>query len=1221
MPDVPDALREPGPLDDGDFPEQAYLASFPDVGDAVIQGIVASGLDHWRRYGQAEIATGQRACPPCLADHEDGALSPMAGPTAAAEALPPRSPTARGRTRRSAHASPDAVPFRRGPGHVGGAPDAADGPERHGSTSAVLPSARRIHATPERPDQAAASSFCEEIYLVNNPDVAEAVAAGGFGSGFEHWRQYGRDEERRSVRPTVTAEAFYAYAKPPPDQDFLAETEGFDAEGYLYLYPDVREAVGGRLDDARTHWREHGRAEGRDGPGAAPYRRWSASVAGMLAKPFGLNIYGPFAATSGLGTAARSMVRAVEAAGISFELHGFDVSQGPPRILQREIGRVPTYRVNLILANADQIAWLAGLYPRGRFDDAYNIAMWAWELAAFRPEWFASFGPLDEVWTNSAFERDAISAIAPVPVTKLRLPVEAAPGPVAPARAAFGIPQDRLVFLTVFDVGSTAARKNPAMVVGAFRRAFEGRDDAFLVVKFHSSGLDPGVTRELNRILRGVDNVLVVADRLAASQMTLLQQACDCLVSAHRSEGFGLNIAEFMAMGKPVIATGYSGNLEFFDASVGYPVEYRLVEVERQAGPYMPGYVWAEPLQDSLVAQMLAVSSDPDEAQARGLRAQARMAADYSVERIGVQLRERLLAIGLDAAMPPFVGWLGAARQIATPALIAPLSAYSRAALTGMARAKPVLSVLVPVHDVEPRYLRECVGSVLAQSYPFWELCLCDDRSTRADTVAVLEELRGTDPRVRVRRLETNLGIAGASNTCAEMASGEFLLMLDNDDVLAPDALLEVARAFDADADIEAMYCDEDKIDETGRLIDHYYKPDFSPEHLESVMYVLHMLVVRKRLFLALGGFRQAFSGAQDYDLMLRISRATTHIHHIPRALYHWRAIPGSAAAVVDAKPYALTAGLRALSEHVGEKYGDGAWVEAGLLTGTFRVRRNVRGTPPVTILILTNNTAIELPGRERFHMVDNLVRSILERTTYPNYEIVVVADDNCLSATQQAEMASRGVRVVRYDKGGASFNYAHKANFSVREARSEHLVLLNDDMEVIGEEWLTALLEFSQDPEIGVVGGRLLHADGTIQHVGTVIGVNDGAAHVYHSFPRDFVGYNGFTHVVRNYSAMTGACLATRKSVLAQVGGLDEGYAVDFNDTDLCLRIVEAGYRIVYTPYCEMYHYESISAVRTTQAAAEKARFNARWAKYIAADPHYNVNLARDRFDFVLPG
>jgi cellulose synthase/poly-beta-1,6-N-acetylglucosamine synthase-like glycosyltransferase len=281
-------------------------------------------------------------------------------------------------------------------------------------------------------------------------------------------------------------------------------------------------------------------------------------------------------------------------------------------------------------------------------------------------------------------------------------------------------------------------------------------------------------------------------------------------------------------------------------------------------------------------------------------------------------------------------------------------------------------------------------------------------------------------------------------------------------------------------------------------------------------------------------------------------------------------------------------------------------------------VRRRILGNPRVSLLILTNNTELVLPSRGRFHMVDNMVDSILRHTSYRNYEIVVV-DNSRLSTEQHSRFHSLGVRVENYTGPVVPFNYAAKANFALRACRTEHLVLLNDDMEVINDDWLTSLLELSQDPEVGAVGARLLHADGTVQHVGCVIGVNGGSAHVYHSFPGDFVGYNGFTHLIRNYSAVTGACLATRKSVLSQAGGLDESFAVDFNDTDLCLKIIESGYRVVYTPYAQLFHFEGASAKRATQNADERRRFVARWARYMENDPHFNPNFARDRFDFTV--
>ncbi len=1162
-------------FDAENFPEEAYLVSFGDVRMAVVNGAFESGFAHYMAYGRAEIEAGIRHSP-----FEGGP------PGLERSVLPP----------------PDADPVPVSPT-----------PMPLASSAAAIPYTPPPATTPAPGGE----RFAEELYLALNPDVAALVQDGAFASGRAHWTALGRQDEEAGLRPSITDDSFYQDAV-PPGTDCEVETGNFDAESYFLLYPDVRIALGSDPEAARHHWVHHGRFEGRVGTGVAPYRHWQARPAEVLAKPFGINVFGPFAATSGLGTAARGLLRAIHSVGIATELHPFDVSRAAPRITPTERARRPTYRCNLILANADQIPRLTALYPAGHFDDAYNIAVWAWELAAFRPDWHTSFAPLDEVWTNSDFEIDSIGAIAPVPVHKIRLPVEVAHASPVEGRELFGIPADRLVFLVAFDVGSTSARKNPGLVIDAFREAFAADENVFLVIKFHSTSIEPAITRQLTRALRGAENVLVLADMLPEHEMTLLRAACDVFVSAHRSEGFGLNIAEFMALGKPVIATNYSGNLEFFDSGVGFPIEYDLAEVEAAAGPYMPYYVWANPRRQSLIAQFRAVYEDQPGAWARGQAAAARMREQFSAAQIGHEIRRRLHAIGLSAELPPFLNWVGRTRGMVGSAPVAMLDQHQRQAIAALGMRRPVISLIVPVYNVAAAWLEACVVSVIQQSYPFWELCLCDDASTDAATLAVLARMQGIDPRIKIRRAPSNLGISGASNLSAEMATGEFVAMLDNDDTLHPDALLEVARALFADPDIDVLYTDEDKIDAQGRLVDTYHKPDWSPEHLESVMYVLHMLVVRKRLFLELGGFRDAYSGAQDYDLMLRLSRRTQRVHHIARALYHWRAVEGSSAAVVDAKPYALRAGFRALEDHVAAKHANRAWVEDGLLPGTFRVRRKILGRPRVSLLILTNNAELELPGRGRFHMVDNLVDSILRRTSYRNYEIVVV-DNSKLSADQTARFRALGVRVENFTGAVVPFNYAAKANYALRVCRTEHLVILNDDMEVINEDWLTALLELSQDPEIGGVGARLLHADGTIQHVGCVIGVNNGAAHVYHSFPGDFVGYNGFTHLIRNYSAVTGACFATRKSVMSQVGGLDESFAIDFNDTDLCLKVIEAGYRIAYTPYCSLFHFEGASAKRVTQNADERRRFVARWARYMENDPYFNPNFSKSRFDFTV--
>ena len=348
---------------------------------------------------------------------------------------------------------------------------------------------------------------------------------------------------------------------------------------------------------------------------------------------------------------------------------------------------------------------------------------------------------------------------------------------------------------------------------------------------------------------------------------------------------------------------------------------------------------------------------------------------------------------------------------------------------------------------------------------------------------------------------------------------------------------------------------------------------------------------------------------------MLRLSRETDRIGHIAQKLYAWRAIPGSSATEVDAKPDALINGLAALNDHVKIKYGPQAVAEPGLLTGTFRTRRRPVAHISVSLLILTGNRRMIHPERGDISLIEHFVDTIIKRTNHPNYEIVVV-DNSTLTSDQIKDFRRLGARVANFDYS-QNFNYSAKANFAIRSARYENIVLLNDDMEVIREDWLTSLLELSTDPEIGAAGARLLHADGSIQHVGVVLGVNGGAAHVYHGYPRDFVGYNAFTHIIRNYSAVTAACLATRRSVVAEIGGFDECFATDYNDIDFCLKIREAGYRIAYTPYAELFHFESVSINRTGQDFDEVSRFGEKWGHILARDPHYNPALTTNGLDF----
>lgn len=525
----------------------------------------------------------------------------------------------------------------------------------------------------------------------------------------------------------------------------------------------------------------------------------------------------------------------------------------------------------------------------------------------------------------------------------------------------------------------------------------------------------------------------------------------------------------------------------------------------------------------------------------------------------------------------------------------------------------PVISILMPVYNSPPDVLVAAIQSVLQQRYPHWELCIADDCSPSRATQRVLERYKGFDSRIKIVRAPRNLHIAGATNLAAEYATGDFVAFLDHDDVLVPDALDEMALAIVSNPEADLLYSDEDKLDFEGRRTDPYLKPDWSPEHLTSVAYILHFMLVRKSLFLKLGGLRSERSGAQDYDLSLRASALARKVVHVPKVLYHWRMIQGSASAEVEAKPEALVNAAKAVEDFVRLEHRD-ASVVPGLFTGSHRVLWPVDQDRPVTLLMLTDSRSKFVPGRGHILLVDHAIQSILDRSTFKNVKIIVV-DNGRMPDDVRQRLSQRGVSVVKYNVV-LPFNYSDKINFAFGLVETEDVIILNDDIEVISGDWIESLIAHSRRDGVGVVGAKLLYPDDSIQHAGVVLGVNGGTAHLFHGWPDDKVGYCGYTDVVRNYSAVTGAVMATRMSIVRKMGGFDAGLAIDYNDIDFCLRVGSAGYRIVFTPYARLYHFEGASLKRSAVSEADHSAFVARWSDRLQRDPFYNPSLPKDRVD-----
>ena len=514
---------------------------------------------------------------------------------------------------------------------------------------------------------------------------------------------------------------------------------------------------------------------------------------------------------------------------------------------------------------------------------------------------------------------------------------------------------------------------------------------------------------------------------------------------------------------------------------------------------------------------------------------------------------------------------------------------------------QPLVSIATPVYNTDPQWLRKCIESVRNQLYPNWELCLADDASTEPHVRRMLREFQERDARIRVVSLAENEGIAGASNAALAMASGDFVGLLDHDDELTPDALYEVAALLQSHRDADVIYTDEDKMEPDGTRTQPFFKPDWSPEYLLSCMYTCHFTVYRKALLDRVGGFRKGFDGSQDYDLMLRVTENTGKIFHVPKVLYHWRRVNGSAADTRAAKPYAFEAGRRALSDHIQRRSKQAEPLD-GKLFGFYRVRHPVDENARVSVVILT---------KDNVDLLRASIDSIHSKTSHPNYEILVV-DNNSTDPRNEDYYAALEHPVIRSRE---PFNFSRLNNFGASRTTGDYLVFLNNDTEVISPEWMTAMLEFCQQPEIGVVGAKLLFPDGGIQHAGVVLGLGGVAGHVMTGFPAGSSHYFGIGSVVRNCSAVTAACMMTRRDVFESVGGFDEGLPTAYNDVDYCLRVREKGLRIVWTPFAELYHHESAS--RDTAICPDAVRLmRSRWGGTLLRDPYYNPNLTLEHAD-----
>jgi O-antigen biosynthesis protein len=522
----------------------------------------------------------------------------------------------------------------------------------------------------------------------------------------------------------------------------------------------------------------------------------------------------------------------------------------------------------------------------------------------------------------------------------------------------------------------------------------------------------------------------------------------------------------------------------------------------------------------------------------------------------------------------------------------------------------PRFSVITPVYDTPADVFWSMVGSVRRQSFEDWELCLVDDCSPAPHVAALLDEAEGLDPRIRVRRRAENGGIVAASNDAVAMARGEFLALLDHDDELHPDALMHVERALREEPEADYAYTDEDKVDRAGRHSGPFFKPDWSPERMRTQMYSCHLSVFRRSLVEEVGGFDPEFEGSQDWDLVLKATERARAVVHVPRVLYHWRTLETSTAgAGVAAKPWAFEAGTRAIQAHC-ERIGMPAKAERDPDdAGVYHLQPVLTDEPLVSIVIPTAGQVREIRYQPAV-LISHCLRSIVETSTYENYELVVVVDTPADPALLEelGEIGGERLRLVDYDK---PFSYSDKVNTGVAAARGEHLLLLNDDIEVATPNWIERMVMYSAMEEIGAVGGRLLLQDGRLQHVGVRF-QNGLPGHPYWGFRGDFRGYANGVRIAQNCLAVTAACLMTRRELFEQLGGLSDRFPVNYNDVDYCLRLWRQGKRIVYDPDLRMFHFESSS--RSSEVEDwEKQLLREMWLPFTAVDPYSNPQLRHE--------
>jgi len=682
-------------------------------------------------------------------------------------------------------------------------------------------------------------------------------------------------------------------------------------------------------------------------------------------------------------------------------------------------------------------------------------------------------------------------------------------------------------------------------------------------------------------------------DALDHSEATALLNQADAVVLPSRDETMPIVILEAMGLGKGVISTDVGGIREW---------------VRNE----MNGLLLVRENPDELAHAITRYVSEPDfahEMAAAGLRTFER---HFTMDRFAGRFSELLQSLATAPAMEhsaapiTYRNWI-AQFDTRTRSDVIELGRRHRAM-----RRHPVISVLLPVYDPELPILKAAIASVDGQLYEHWELCIADDASTHPEVRPFLEEVAARDPRIKLIFREKNGHISACSNSALGLATGEWCALLDQDDLLADYALCFAALEIENHPNAGLIYSDEDKIDEAGVRSNPFFKPDWNPELFLGQNFINHLGVYRTDLLRAIGGFREGFEGSQDYDLALRcVERLKpAQVRHIPRILYHWRAVAGSLAAVADAKPYAKEAARRAIGNHLQRQCILGRVEACPENIESHRVLYELPDPAPLVSIII--------PMRDRISLLERCLEGLRERTDYQPLEIVIVDNGSKEAATHEFLRALEGKNVARVLRVDGEFNFSRLINRGAAVAKGDVLAFLNNDIEASDPGWLREMVSQAARAGIGAVGARLWYPNGTLQHGGVIVGLGGVAGHAFSGVPRGHAGYFNRTYLQQNCSAVTGACLLVRKEVFNEAGGFDEtNLAISFNDIDFCLRLRAAGFQNVWTPYANLVHHESASRGHQ-RAPEEQAQFvreatymQRKWGTELRYDPFYNPNLS----------